>query len=143
MATPYGDIYNRFLSKITDYDYINNQTAAELDETLENLLLGAIPQFRKCKVDLSNRDSTNEQFNDTLSDYEIEILSHLMVVEYMTPHLIKDDFLRQKLSTKDYRMYSQANHIKEIRLLRQLLRNESKQMINSYTYSENSLDDLR
>ncbi|MBE2918563.1 hypothetical protein HPK02_06545 [Anoxybacillus flavithermus] len=99
-------------------------------------------KFKKCKKDLSNRDQALKQFNEDLTDEEKEILATLMCVEYLTPKLITSELLKQKLSTKDYQLYSQANQIKEIREVRDKMKSEANQMMISYSYSENSLDDL-
>lgn len=141
MATPFSEIYDRVYNKISDYSFLN-LTQNEVEDILESYLISSIVKFKKCKKDLSNRDQTLKQFNEDLSDEEKEILATLMCVEYLTPKLITSDLLQQRLSTNDWNLYSQANHIKEIRELRDEMKSEANQMMISYSYSENSLDDL-
>lgn len=141
MATPFSEIYDRVYNKISDYSFLN-LTQNEVEDILESYLLSSIVKFKKCKKDLSNRDQALKQFNEDLTDEEKEILSTLMCVEYLTPKLITSELLKQKLSTKDYQLYSQANQIKEIREVRDKMKSEANQMMISYSYSENSLDDL-
>lgn len=141
MATPFSEIYDRVYNKISDYSFLN-LTQNEVEDILESYLLSSIVKFKKCKKDLSNRDQTLKQFNEDLTDEEKEILATLMCVEYLTPKLITSDLLQQRLSTKDYQLYSQANQIKEIREVRDKMKSEANQMMIRYSYSENSLDDL-
>lgn len=134
MTTQYITIYDTFLSKISDYSVLG-MTQADVETQLEKYLLSAIPRFRFCKTDLTDRDSTLKRFNNTLTDYEIEILSKLMIVEYMNPKIVSSELMKQALGDKDFAIYSQANHLKELLNLRKELRSEVSKMINDYTYS--------
>ena len=117
MATPFREVYERVYNKISDYSF-TKLTKDEVEDVLESFLLSALVKFKTCKKDLSDRDLTLKQFNEDLTDEEQEILATLICVEYLTPKLITDELLQQRLSTKDYNLYSQANQIKEIRELR-------------------------
>ncbi|PLR99934.1 hypothetical protein CVD19_00855 [Bacillus sp. T33-2] len=89
---------------------------------------------------MSDRDETLKQFNKDLTEEEQEILSNLMCVEYLTPKLITDDLLKQTLSSKDYKLYSQANHIKELRELRDQFQKEANNLMILYTFNTSKLD---
>lgn len=141
MATSYEEIYGRFTAKITDYSFLN-LTQDDLDKILESLLKSSVVKFRRCKKNLSDRDNSLKQFNEDLTDEEQEIIAQLMIVEYLTPKIVTADLLQQTLSSKDFRLYSQANHIKEIKDLRNTMRNEANQMMTQYTYFNGNLDDL-
>jgi hypothetical protein len=142
MATPFSDVYVFFTSKISDYSFLN-LFQDELEDTLEPYLNSASVKFKRCKKDLSDKDTTLKTFNSDLSDEEKEILSTLMTVEYLSPKLITSDLLQQTLGTKDYKLYSQANHIKEIRELRDLYKKEANQLMMDYSYLNGSLDGLK
>lgn len=77
-----------------------------------------------------------------LTDFEIDILTALMLVEYMRPQLIATEVMKQSLSDKDFRIYSQANQLRELNLLYRLLQREAKVMITEYTYV-GMTDDVR
>jgi len=141
MATPFKEVYNKVYNKISDYSF-TKLTQDEVEDVLESFLLSALVKFKTCKKDLSNRDLTLKQFNEDLTDEEKEILATLICVEYLTPKLITDELLQQRLSTKDYNLYSQANQIKEIRELRDKFKSEANQMMISYSYSKKSLDEF-
>jgi hypothetical protein len=63
-----------------------------------------------------------------------------MAIEYLSTKLLTDDLLKQALNSKDYSMYSQANHIKEIRDLRDVFQKEANNLMILYTFSNNKLD---
>lgn len=140
MATPYETIYNRALSKIED------PTLAMLpEEDLENMLHGylmsAIAKHRKCEHDLSDRDEELKQFNFDLSDLEIEILSILVVREWISQRLHSVTTVLQTFSGKETNFYSQAAHIKELREMDDRLRLEAQQLSRDYSYIDNDYFD--
>ncbi|WP_235887836.1 hypothetical protein [Neobacillus paridis] len=138
MATSYQEIYERFTSKITDF-YLSNLTDEEAKEYFETFLKSSIIKFRYCNK-LSDRDEDLKQFNNDLTDEEKEILSILMIVEYLTPKLLTDELLKQTLNSKDYYLSSQANHIKEIRELRDKYQQEANSLMILYTFNNSKLD---
>jgi hypothetical protein len=82
MATPFSDVTNVFLGKITDYDLLKFD-ATDKDEIIYGYMKSACVNFNKvCVVDLSNRDESSKQFNVNLDDEIIDILSELMIVEW-------------------------------------------------------------
>ncbi len=75
------------------------------------------------------------RIEDTLlSDYEIDIISNLMLVEYIKPQYLSSEVIKQSLSDKDFKIHSQANQLREIGLLYRNLRKEARKMITEYTY---------
>lgn len=141
MATSYDNIYARFLPKITDYNFAK-MTEAEIEENLETYLKSSIIKFRYCSK-LGSRDETTKQFNDSLTDEEQEILAILMCIEYLTPKLLTDDLLKQTLSSKDYNLYSQANHINQIRSLKADFQKEVNSLMILYTFNKSKMDEFR
>lgn len=140
MATPYETIYNCALSKIED------PTLAMLpEEDLENMLHGylmsAIAKHRKCEHDLSDRDEELKQFNFDLSDLEMEILSILMVREWISQRLNSVTNVMQVFGGKEEKWFSQASHIKELREMDDRLRLEAQQLSRDYSYIDNDYFD--
>lgn len=138
MATSYELIYSRFIPKITDYTFAV-LSDEEVEQHLETFLKSSIIKFRYCDK-LSDRDENIKQFNKDISEEEQEILSILMCVEYLTPKLLTDDLLKQTLNSKDYSLYSQANHVKEIRELRDKYQQEANSLMILYTFTKSKLD---
>ena len=140
MATPYETIYNCALSKLED------PTLAMLpEEDLENMLHGylmsAIAKHRKCEHDLSDRDEELKQFNFDLSDLEIEILSILIVREWISQRLNSVTNVMQVFGGKEEKWFSQSSHIKELREMDDRLRLEAQQLSRDYSYTDNDYFD--
>lgn len=133
MATPYSKVYAAFLRRISDTDLLQ-LSQEELSSVLKSFLKGAITQFSKCKQDLSLRDDNLEQFDIDLTDREIEILGALMVVEWLRPTINASYLLKQTLSTKDFKIYSQANHLDELIKLKKEAEEDAERMIMGYLY---------
>ena len=138
--TSYEKVYNVALSKITD-----PQLAMLPEEDLESVLYGwmksAIAKHRKCTSDLSNRDETKKQFNDTLTDLEIEILGILMAREWVSSQLLSVTNTLQVFSGKETKYFSQAQHLAELRNLDETLRLEAQHLSRDYTYADNEYFD--
>lgn len=106
--TQFQDIYNSFLSKITSYDYLK-LTGEELNMEFMQLLKTSLSKFRKKKDIKPNYQI--EEFNRELEDIEIEILALGMVCAWLLPKINNVELIKQRLSSNDWKMYSQANHI--------------------------------
>lgn len=140
MTTPYSDVDNVFLNKITD-DLLLTLESEDVESLLSRYRKSASVKFKKCKK-LSDRDEVLKQYVQTLTDEEIEILANLMVIEWLRSKINSIEILKQTMSTRDYSMYSQANHLDSLIRLKQSTTAEIDSMIVSYTYSENNLSDL-
>jgi len=142
MSTPFQSVYDSFLMKVEDYSFLN-LTQEDLESDLENYLNISSAKFRVCKKDLSDKNLTTKEFNVDLSIMEIEILSSLMVVEYLKPQITTSNLLKQKMTDKDFKIYSQGNHLDQLMKLYKQMKHESQSLINDYSFYSNSLDDLK
>lgn len=141
--TNLSEIYEIFLSKITDYEYVSvNITDEEINDELLGYLKSAITKFYRCKNSLEiTEDVTGElTFESDLHPFEMEILATLMLVEYLKPRVLSSETLKQSLSDKSFKIYSQANQLRELNLLYRMLRTEATKMITEYTYFGLDLD---
>ena len=134
--TTFSQIYDSFLSKITDDMYME---MSELDtyRILEELLLSAIQWFQFPRVDLNDYelcsessgtycgvDSNNQEvqalimsngyFSANLSQEEINILAVYMIVEWISYQLASVENSRMKYSGSDFKFTSQANHMHKL-----------------------------
>ena len=132
MATPFQDVYDSFLGKITDFD-LASLTDDELKEMLFKRMKTAISKFKECRTEIM-LDDMFEEFSNTLGDDEIEILATLMLVEWYNPQINNVVLTKQFLSDKDYRVFSQANHLDSLRRSQNSAKREANQMIVDYTY---------
>lgn len=135
MATPYEKIYNRFLNRTTDFNL-----ATLDDDTLRLMLKGwlhsAVVQVRTTN-DLSYDDEL-EVFNNDLSNLDIELLAMGMTMAWLDQTLNSTELTLQFIGGKEEKYYSQANHIAELRALREDTRLEMKRLHSYGTYTNNS-----
>lgn len=142
MATSFDNVFNNFLMKISDYSFLQ-MTDEELEQDFMKYLRSACVNFRQCNKDLmTSFDLENKRFNIDLDWYEIEILSVLMLLEYLTPHIVATENLKQLIGNKDFKFYSQAHLLAELSRLRKMFRLEATQLISEYTYAQ-GLDRLQ
>ena len=134
MGTSFSQVYDSFLSKITDDMYLELN---ELDtyRILEELLLSAIEKFEFPRVNLNDYNlavieetyngsqSNNEDvqvtvhggdFNINLTHEEINILAVYMIVEWLSQQLASVENTRMKYSGSDFKFTSQANHMQKL-----------------------------
>lgn len=142
MATPFSDVYARFVPKLRDYDFINLQQT-DLEEIFEGYLISAIVRFSNYCKNASDIDRTIKQFNIDLTLMEIEILSFYMCLEYLLPQVLRIENLKQTMSTNDYKKTSQAQHLKELKDLRKDIEAEANHLILLYSYGNGNLGDLK
>lgn len=133
MATSYEEIYNLAANKITDPE-IALLLPEDIEELFHGYLISAIPKFRKCKNDLSNRDDELRQFNVDLLDVEKEILAILVVREWLQPQLYSSLLTKQVFSDKEQKYYSQSSHLSELRALDETLKIDAQKLSRDYTY---------
>lgn len=136
MATPFNDIYKRFLSNVKDVPLVNNFSVVELEEILFGFMeTSASLRFKKCKQNLEDVDLIQKQFNIDLTKEEQIILSKCMVLEWLEPYVNNEQNLKNGLTTKDYKMFSPANTLESIKKLFNETNSESKKLIRSYLYN--------
>jgi hypothetical protein len=140
MATPYEKIYNRFSQKITDFNLV------EVDDySLDKMLLGwlnsSIVNVRKREHNLSLRDDEAQEFQEDLSDLEIELLALGMKLAWVDQYLNSTELVLQFVGGKEEKYYSQAAHISELRELRKDTLREMNSLHNYDTYVNSSYFD--
>lgn len=141
MATDFSTVYESFLGKVTDTD-LSDMTEQDANSVMSDLLKQAVVKFSEsCKKDLKTVTETG--WEDDLDDYEIDILSELMVEAWYKPHINFTDLLRNKLSTKDFTTFSPANLQKENRESYDLAHKRARSMIHEYSFRMNNIGDLK
>ena len=140
MATPYEKIYERFLSKITDFNLVEIDDYS-FDKMMQGWLNSSIVRTRKCEHDLSLRSDETQEFTENLSDLEIELLSLGMVDAWVTPMLNSTELTLQFIGGKEEKYYSQAQHLSELRNLKKENALEMNRLHNYYTYTNNDYFD--
>ena len=136
--TTYDEVFEAFLRKIEDYDILEKFSEnIELGkDLLTDFLLSAIPKFTYATVPLIDRNNEASVFNFILSDLEIEILANLMVVEYLSPKVLRNELLETYMGSKDYKTYSPANLLNSIKELRETYKREANSLMLEYYYRQ-------
>lgn len=144
-----SEVYDSFLGSVSDYTLLASIQQGTIEEDLFTYFKGARSQFYKCKKPLSlledgegseyfgyQEERNNQIINEVvkLSDFEISVIVKLMIVEYLKPLILSTEILKQALSDKDFRIYSQANQLREMSQLYAKLKKEAKSAITEYTY---------
>lgn len=135
--TSYETIYTRFLAKITDYKILQMEDE-DVNMMLNGWLTSAIANFRICQSDLSKRDDVLEQFEDELTELEIEILSILMVSEWLAPQVNSTLLSKQLITGKDERFYAQSNQLKQLMELQAASDRKARLLLNRYRLVNNA-----
>ncbi len=134
MATPYSLIHQRALSKFADYDILR-VPVQDRERVLNQYLYSSIGEFAPvCRSDLSDRDEMLFQFNQDLTEAEVEILAIGEAYFWIQPHVLSSENLHNMFSVKDANFFSPANLLKEMQALRDALWKEFRRRIVDYTY---------
>lgn len=144
MATSYSEIYQAFIFKIEGYKLLS--LLNEEREKIINIYMTAVCRKiqKKCKkyVDLSDRDDSLKQFNTDIDDDMIDIISECMITEWLKPKIYSDELLESRLNTKDFTEFSPAKLIEHTRYVYEMSENNSRAMVNNYTFSHDDVAEL-
>lgn len=136
--TSYGVIYDRFLSRTTDFN-LSDLDDHTLSEMLKGWLRSAVVKVRTSS-DLSRDDST-ELFTNDLSDLDVELLAMGMTLAWLDQTLNSTELTLMMIGGKEEKFYSQSSHISELRALRADTLREMQQLYTYSTYNDNSYFD--
>ena len=140
MATPYEVVYKRFLQKIKDFSLAELDDYS-FDEMMQSWLNSSIVRMRKCEHNLALRDDDAQEFSETLSDLEIELLALGMVDAWVTPMLNSTELTLQFIGGKEEKYFSQSQQLAELRNLKKENSLEMQRLHSYYTYTNNSYFD--
>ena len=156
ITTPFSDIYESFLSKITDDMYMEF-TKEDTYKMLEDLLISAIPKFEFPRFDIFNYERgvqgeginyidaeghiiLNDQyevgfFKSKLTMEEKNILATYMIVEWLGQQLASIENTRMKFSGTDFKLHLKLIICKSYLLLRKIMK-EKGFIYKDYTREE-------
>ena len=142
MATTFEAIYNSFYSKVNDFD-LADMLEENANEFLFDLLKQAVVRFNSnLGTAVFEMNHTKQQFTTDLTDLEIDIISEIMVENWLKPKLNNSELLRNRLSTKDFSQFSPANLLNAVRESFNLAHSHSESLINKYTSLINDVRNL-
>lgn len=94
------DVYQMFLSKITDDMYME-LTEEETADLLSELFHNALHQFEFPRVDLYDFDEETGDYNCDITKEEMNIIATYMVVGWLDQQLANIELVRMKYSGSD------------------------------------------
>jgi galactokinase/mevalonate kinase-like predicted kinase len=139
MSTPFYEIDNMFLKDISDDTFLL-YGEEEREEILDDLRSKAVTRFKACKKNLSDINLELKQFNDTLTNEEKLIIATIMRKHWLSDKIYNLELLKQRMSNKDWRLTSQAEHLLRLTVLNQELEKEISRMIVDYALYAYSVD---
>lgn len=146
MSVSYDVFAGAFLSKITEYTFIQ---LPEADRTaiIDDYMKRAIPKFaRVCKYDLSEHDDDLRIFFAEIPacdlDEIVDVVSEGMLEQWMKPYVYRQENLENVLNTKDFTTYSPAELLLRIGNAYAKVQKDYTNMIREYSYNHGDLSDL-
>ena len=147
MGVPYDNFTEAFLSKVTEYEFVNLKDI-ERNGLIDGYMKRAIASFKKiCKYDLSTTgDDIIREFDVEINngdlDEIIDIVSEGMLVQWMKPYTYKQENLENVLNTKDFTTYSPSELIMRIGNAYAAVQKNFTNMMREYSYNHGDLSDL-
>lgn len=147
MTLQYEDIFSIFLSKITDYsfleydeDFIREQMVSWLHSS------SASPRLRakfstlalndeESVLSFALKNSADEQSD---CDFVADILARAMVIAWLEPEVKNVLLTKQLLTGSEEKFYAQANHISQLEQMLATAKSELKNILRDYGYLNNS-----
>ena len=102
MATPYEKVYSRFLNKCTDFNLADLDDYT-LDEMMKDWLDSAIIRTRTSS-DLSARDDEAEEFENDLTDQDIELLAMGMILAWLDQRIQSTEYTNLFVAGKEEKL---------------------------------------
>ncbi|MFB3189951.1 hypothetical protein [Staphylococcus pseudintermedius] len=129
--TEFNLIYDKFLSKITDFSFaqLDKET---LEEDLKKKLIQALAYFTQ--LEDKKAEYVDNVFISDLSVLEQEILANIMVINHLDKFIVSEDNMRILLNSKDYKQYSQATLLKELKSTKAEYQSDVEAMKNAYSF---------
>ena len=147
MSVPYDRFTEAFLSKVTEYDFIN-LCDYERNELVDGYMKRAIASFRKiCQYDLSTTyDDIVREFDIDIPDEDLDeiadIISEGMLTQWLKPFVFRQENLESVLNTRDFNTYSPSELLLRISDVYSLTQKRFTNMMREYSYNHGDLTDL-
>ena len=135
--TPFSSVYDAFFRYITDDMYMEI-SEEETKADCKDLLLASIPlfEFPNAVIDIGTNADGEDVFTRKLTLEEQNILAMGMVQIWVQRQMTSIELTRQKFSGADFKLTSQASHLKQLSSLMQKVQDEYRRMLMIYTRHE-------
>ncbi|CAA3901477.1 phage protein [Staphylococcus aureus] len=133
--TEFTLIYDKFLSKLTDFSLARLDKDV-LEPDLQERLITALSDFAQLPEEKTEVDLSTKTFTNGLSVEEQNIIATLMVINYLDKYILSEDNMRILLNSKDYKQYSQAALLKELKATKSEYQSDVDAKLNSYSFRQ-------
>jgi len=141
MGTPYSDVFDAYFAKVKEDLYLA-MDAEELDMELIKILETALPRFLYPKIDLNDRDNDTQEFEEELTNEEIQIIATLMSMVWVESKLTDVEVTRQVFRDHDFQLTSQASHLRALIALKSDLKASCRDLMHAYSKVVNRMPDF-
>ena len=147
MSVSYDLFTGAFLAKISEFEFLQLPTAYRTD-LVDGYMKRAVAEFKHiCVYDLMDamNDETREfaiNIEDDDIDEIVNIVSEGMVVQWLKPHIYRQELLENTLNTKDFTTYSPAELLMRVGNAYKNSQKDYLQMTREYSYNHGDLTDL-
>ena len=146
MTISYDAIIKIFLSKITDFDFLQFPEE-DRTSTADGYMKRAVVAFKKvCKYDLTAYDDAlrlfTEDFDEADIDELLDIISEGMLIQWLKPYVYNQELLENALNTTDFTTYSPAELLLRVGNAYAKAQKDYTQMLREYSYNHGNLSEL-
>lgn len=147
MTVSFDDFTEAFLTRITEYNYLNMDEDV-VEATIDSFMLRAISEFREVCGELFVSLDTTRRTMEIAVDKEIDlhevidIVTEGMLVQWLNAFVYKQENLENMLNTNDFSQYSPAELTYRLTNLFTTTKNSFIQKIRNYSYRHGDLSEL-
>ena len=147
MTLQYEDIFSIFLSKITDYSFLEYDESFIQGQMVSWLhSSSSSPRLRaKFSTFTLNDDEATLSFDlkqpvseHSDCDFVVDVLARAMVIAWLEPEVKNVLLTKQLLTGSEEKFYAQANHISQLEQMLASAKVEFKNTLRDYGYLNNS-----
>ena len=147
MTLQYEDIFSMFLSKVTDYSFleydeslVREQMVSWLHSSISTPRLRSkftelIANDKEAFISFSLKNSMDEQSD---IEFTIDVVARAMVIAWLEPQVKNVLLTKQMLGGKEEKFYAQSSHISQLEQMLYSAKTELKNILRDYGYLYNS-----
>ena len=147
MTLRYEDIFSIFLSKITDYSFLEYDESFIRGQMVSWLHSSSSTPRLRAKFSMFTLNDKEEVLSFSLKhsggeqsdcDFVADILARAMVIAWLEPEVKNVLLTKQLLTGSEEKFYAQANHISQMEQMLATAKTEMKNILRDYGYLNNS-----
>ena len=147
MTLQYEDIFSIFLSKITDYSFLEYDESfvrRQMVSWLHSSVSSPRLRTKFSTLSLNDKEAVlsfvlkNSGSEQSDYDFVVDLLARAMVIAWLEPEVKNVLLTKQLLTSGDEKFFAQANHISQLEQMLATAKTELKNILRDYGYLNNS-----